>query len=57
LLSGEVDVAELQSHGPSQVSKSADDERLSPLEMAIATLQNEVAELKQQFAEFRKQFE
>ncbi len=57
LLSGEVDVAELQSHGPSQVSKSADDERISRLEKAIATLQNEVAELKQQFAEFRKQFE
>src|SRR5271167_2724722 len=47
LLSGEVDVAELQSHGPSQVSKSADDERISRLEKAIATLQNEVAELKQ----------
>ena len=57
LLSGEVDVAELQSHGSSQVSKSADDERISRLEKAIATLQNEVAELKQQFAEFRKQFE
>ncbi len=57
LLSGEIDVAELQSQSPSPVSKSAEGERISRLEEAIATLQNEVGELKRQFAEFRKQFE
>jgi uncharacterized protein YceH (UPF0502 family) len=57
LLSGEIDVAELQSHGPSQVSKSADDERISRLEEEVASLQRAVADLKQQLEGFRKQFD
>jgi uncharacterized protein len=57
LLSGEIDVAELQSQSPSPVSKSADGERISRLEEEVANLQREVRDLKQQLEEFRKQFE
>jgi uncharacterized protein YceH (UPF0502 family) len=57
LLSGDVDVAELQPHGPTPVSMSADDERISRLEEEVAGLQREVGDLKQQLEGFRKQFE
>lgn len=57
LLSGEIDVAELQSQSPSPVSRSADGERISRLEGEVANLQREVSDLKQQLEEFRKQFE
>ncbi len=57
LLSGEIDVAELQSQSPSPLSRSADGERISRLEEEVANLQREVGDLKQQLAEFRKQFE
>jgi uncharacterized protein YceH (UPF0502 family) len=58
LLSGEVEAGGLTL--PQMVSpsgSSADKERVSRLEEAVAALQNEVRELKRQLAEFRKQFE
>ena len=58
LLSGEIEAGELplpRSVSPS--TSSADNERFSQLEEAVAALQDEVGELKQQLAEFRKQFE
>ena len=58
LLSGKVEAGELglpRIVSPS--SSSADQERVSRLEEAVASLQNEVSELKQKLAEFRKQFE
>ena len=58
LLSGEMEAGKLPL--PQMVSSSsspADNERVSRLEEAVATLQNEVSELKQQLAEFRKEFE
>jgi hypothetical protein len=57
LLSGEVDVAELPPRMVASSSSSADPERVSRLEEAVAGLQSEVSDLKQQLAEFRKQFE
>ena len=58
LLSGEVDVAELVPPRPvSPAASSADQERISRLEEAVAALQNEVGELKQRLSEFRRQFE
>lgn len=57
LLSGDVDVAELQPHRPTPVSRSADDERIGRLEEEVASLQREVGDLKQQLEGFRKQFE
>ena len=58
LLSGEVELRELPSPRMiSPSSSSADQERISQLEEAVAGLRNEVAELKQQLATFRKQFE
>ena len=58
LLSGEVEAGELAL--PRVVApslSSGDTERLSRLEEAIATLQNEVSELKQQLAQIHKQSE
>jgi uncharacterized protein YceH (UPF0502 family) len=58
LLSGEIEAGELalpRMAAPS--SSSADDDRVSRLEEAVAALRNEVRELKQQLAVFRKQFE
>jgi uncharacterized protein len=57
LLSGEVEVAELQLHGSSPVSRSPDDERIGRLEEEVASLRREVGDLKQQLEGFRKQFE
>ncbi len=58
LLSGEVEAGELASaRVVSPSSSSADGERISRLEEAVAALRNEVSQLKQQLAEFRKQFE
>jgi uncharacterized protein len=58
LLSGEVKAGELPLPGMvAALSSSADQERVSRLEEAVAALKNEINELKQQLAEFRKQFE
>jgi uncharacterized protein YceH (UPF0502 family) len=57
LLSGQIDVSELQARGAAPASNSGDTERLSRLEEELASLRREVSDLKQQLAEFRKQFE
>ena len=58
LLSGEVEAGELPAvRVATPPSSSADGERVSRLEEAVAALKDEVGGLKQQLAEFRKQFE
>lgn len=57
LMSGEVDVGELEARASASTVDAGEKQRIATLEEQVIELQREVSDLKQQLAEFRKQFE
>jgi uncharacterized protein len=57
LLSGDVEVAQLEAAGDIPTSNSNNSDRIAHLEQEVSQLQNEIGGLKREFTAFRKQFE
>ena len=57
LLSGEVEVEEVEIQEPAALEIRAENERIDNLEAEVASLRRELQELRQDFIEFKKQFE
>ena len=57
LLSGDVEVAQLEAAGDIPTSNSNNSDRIAHLEQKVRQLQNEIGGLKREFTAFRKQFE
>jgi len=57
LLSGDIEIEEVDIAEPAVLEVRADNERVDKLEAEVQTLREELNALKDQFAEFKKQFE